>query len=128
MLSLTVTEDEQGSGLQPMPVEEILFIQTNLRETVAVHAQEGVFYTVGPLRFWESAFKKAGLNFFRLDRGILANLNKIECVNPDLKLAYFGFPVSINTKRCTISEGRYKQVIKQLCDSVPLIYGESVQQ
>ncbi|AIQ62753.1 hypothetical protein PSTEL_06205 [Paenibacillus stellifer] len=121
MLSLTVTEDENGAGIQPVSVDDILFLQTNMKALVEVHTREGKYYTVGPLRFWESAFAQGGFQFVRLDRGVLANLEQIKCINTTLKFAYFDYPVTNRTKYCMMSDGRYKAIMEELPADIPRI-------
>ncbi|NOU80597.1 hypothetical protein GC101_17170 [Paenibacillus sp. LMG 31459] len=115
---LTVTEDEQGAGLQQVAIEEILYMQFDNGILIAVYTENGNFFTVGPLRFWEAVFRKANLNFIRLDRGILANLDKIKVVDSDYKIAYFDDFISGATKRCTMSMSGYRT----FCDVSGLKY------
>lgn len=120
LLALTVTEDENGAGIQLLEIDNILFMQADLRTSLIVHTKDKRFYTVGSLRYWENAFShQSDLNFLRLDRGILANLDRIEAVDPALKLAYFGYPVTETTKSCTISDGRFKQFLERIDRELP---------
>ncbi|AIQ70335.1 LytTR family transcriptional regulator DNA-binding domain-containing protein [Paenibacillus graminis] len=105
---LTVTENENGAGLQQLLIDEILYMQFDNGVLISIYTDRGHYYTVGPLRFWESAFGKVGLNFIRLDRGVLANLNKIKAVDSEYKIAYFDTSITRDTKRCTMSTGGYK--------------------
>ncbi|WP_076220845.1 LytTR family transcriptional regulator DNA-binding domain-containing protein [Paenibacillus odorifer] len=108
MVFITVTENEDGDGIQQIDVEDILYIHFDYRLFISVHTRTTKYVTVGPLRFWESSFEKAGLNFMRLDRGVLANLDKIRVVDSEYKLAYFDSNIDNNTIRCTMSITGYK--------------------
>ncbi|MFD1775915.1 LytTR family transcriptional regulator DNA-binding domain-containing protein [Paenibacillus rhizophilus] len=121
MLNLTVTEDEQGAGMQQLPVDEILFLQSNANDFIDVHTKNKQYYVVGSLKFWESAFEQTDLNFLRLDRGVLTNMDKIRCLNTSLKVAYFDYPLKRDTKYCTISYGRYRTILKKLPPELPKI-------
>lgn len=107
MICITVTEKEEGDGIQQINVEEILYMQFDNRLSIAVHTEEKQYVAVGPLRFWEAAFEKAGLNFMRVDRGILANVEKIKVVDNYFKLAYFDTKIDKQTKSCTMSSAGY---------------------
>lgn len=108
MIFLTVTENENGDGLQQIKVEDILYMQFDNKMSSAVHTELGQYVAVGYLRYWESAFEKAGLNFMRLDRGVLANMDKVKALDADFKLAYFNSIIEKDTKRCTMSSSGYK--------------------
>lgn len=108
MIFLTVTDNEEGEGIKQIRVEDILYMQFDNRLSIAVHTEKNHYIAVGPLRFWESAFEKAGLNFMRVDRGVLANVDKIKVVDKDFKLAYFDMNIEKQTKRCTMSSAGYK--------------------
>lgn len=108
MVFLTVTEDEEGTGVQQIPVEDILYMQFDNRNSIAVHTLNSQYVAVGSLRFWEAAFEKAGLNFKRLDRGVLTNLDKVKMVDPVYKIAYFGD----GGKKCTMSSTGFKEFSK----------------
>ncbi|MEK3673488.1 LytTR family DNA-binding domain-containing protein [Paenibacillus sp. FSL R10-2771] len=108
MIYLTVTENEEGNGIQQIKVEDILYMQFDNRLSIAVHTEDNQYIAVGPLRFWESAFEKAGLNFLRVDRGVLANVDKIKSIDQDYKLAYFDTIAEKQTKSCTMSSVGYK--------------------
>lgn len=108
MICLTVTKNEEGDGIQQIDVKEILYMQSDNQLSLSVHTENAQYVTVGSLRFWESAFQKAGLNFIRLDRGVLANLDKIKVVDKDFKLAYFDTNIKKETKNCTMSSSGYK--------------------
>lgn len=120
MIFLTVTENENGDGMQQISVEDILYMQFDNKMSISVHTELGQYVAVGYLRYWESAFEKAGLNFMRLDRGVLANLDKVKAVDADFKLAYFGYIVERETKRCTMSNSGYKS-FREGHSSVPVI-------
>jgi DNA-binding LytR/AlgR family response regulator len=107
MIYITVTENEEGSGIQQMHVDDILYMQFDNRLLISVQTEEAKYFTVGNLRFWESAFEKAGLNFMRVDRGVLANVDKIIVVNKDFKLAYFDANIDKVTIKCTMSNSGY---------------------
>lgn len=109
MIYLTVTEDEQGTGIKQIPVEDILYMQFDNRLFISVQTETAQYVTVGPLRFWESSFEKARLNFMRLDRGVLANLDKIKMVDSAYKIAYF----DNEKKRCTMSSSGYKSFCEE---------------
>lgn len=106
MIYVTVTEDEDGAGIQQIPVDEILYMQFDNRLFISVQTEDAQYVTTGALRYWESAFEKAGLNFMRLDRGVLANLNKIQAVDSVFKIAYFGD----GKKKCTMSSSGFKDL------------------
>jgi DNA-binding LytR/AlgR family response regulator len=108
MIYLTVTENEEGKGIQQIKVEDILYMQFDNRLSIAVHTEEKQYVAVGPLRFWEAAFEKAGLNFMRVDRGVLANVDKIKVVDKEFKLAYFDENIEKETKSCTMSSSGYR--------------------
>jgi DNA-binding LytR/AlgR family response regulator len=108
MFFLTVTDNEEGEGLKQIKVEDILYMQFDNRLSIAVHTENNHYIAVGPLRFWESAFEKAGLNFMRVDRGVLANVDKIKVVDKDFKLAYFDTNIEKEIKSCTMSSSGYK--------------------
>jgi DNA-binding LytR/AlgR family response regulator len=120
MIYLTVTEDEHGAGIQQIPVEDILYMQFDNRLLISVQTDTAQYFTVGNLRFWEAAFEKAGLNFLRLDRGVLANLDKIKMVDSTYKLAYFGSGIA-NSKRCTMSTSGYKAIREKMALGVSMI-------
>jgi DNA-binding LytR/AlgR family response regulator len=108
MVFITVTETEDGDGIQQINIEDILYMHFDNRLFISVQTKTAQYVTVGPLRFWESSFEKAGLNFMRLDRGVLANLDKIKVVDSEYKLAYFDSNIDNNTIRCTMSITGYK--------------------
>lgn len=108
MIYLTVTKDQHGAGIQQIPVEDILYMQFDNRLLISVQTEAAQYFTVGNLRFWEAAFEKAGLNFLRLDRGVLVNLDKVQMVDSTYKIAYFG--THTNSKRCTMSTSGYKAI------------------
>jgi DNA-binding LytR/AlgR family response regulator len=120
MIYLTVTEDQNGVGIQQLPVEDILYMQFDNRLLISVQTEAAQYFTVGNLRFWEAAFEKAGLNFLRLDRGVLANLDKIKMVDSTYKLAYFGSTIT-NSKHCTMSTSGYKAIHERMPIAVPQI-------
>lgn len=120
MIYLTVTENEEGDGLQQIKIEDVLYMQFDNRLTISVHTDTAQFYTVGPLRFWEAAFDKVGLNFLRLDRGVLANMEKIRVVDIDFKLAYFNDCIEKETKRCTMSSTGYK-AFREINTNIPTV-------
>lgn len=120
MIYLTVTENEDGDGMQQISIEDILYMQFDNKMSISVHTELGHYVAVGPLRFWESAFEKAGLNFMRLDRGVLANIEKIRAVDADFKLAYFNLVIERETKRCTMSSSGYKS-FRERNSSIPVI-------
>lgn len=106
MIYLTVTDNEDGAGIQQIPVVDILYMQFDNQLFISVQTESAQYVTVGALRYWESAFKKAGLNFLRLDRGVLANLDKINMVDSVYKIAYFG---EEGKKKCTMSSSGFKE-------------------
>lgn len=118
---LTVTEDENGTGLQQILINDILYMQFDNPLYISVHTDAVKYFTVGTLRFWESAFDKAGMNFVRVDRGILINLDKIKAVDATYKLAYFDYPFTDTSKSCTMSYAGYKAISKRLAMGVPKI-------
>lgn len=120
MIFLTVTENEDGKGIQQIRVRDILYMQFDNRHSITVHTDDCQYVAVGSLRFWESAFEKAELNFMRLDRGVLANLDKVKAVDTDFKLAYFGDEIDKETKRCTMSSSGYKS-FKEKSPSIPRV-------
>lgn len=114
MICLTVTKGRSGEGIMQIPVDNILFMQFDNRLFISVHTKNEEYFAVGNLQFWESAFEKAGLNFMRLDRGVLANLDKIEALNSSYKIAYFDSDITKLTKHCTISSSCYKTLCKKI--------------
>lgn len=120
MFFLTVTENENGDGMQQIGVEDILYMQFDNKMSISVHTKLGHYVAVGPLRFWEAAFDKAGLKFMRLDRGVLANLEKIKAIDADFKLAYFDLVVERETQRCTMSSSGYK-LFRERNSSIPVV-------
>ncbi|MBW4083564.1 LytTR family DNA-binding domain-containing protein [Paenibacillus sp. S150] len=110
MIYVTVTESEDGSGIQQIPVDEILYMQFDNRLFISVQTEDAQYVTTGALRYWESAFEKAGLNFLRLDRGVLANLDNIQAVDSVFKIAYFG----VGKKKCTMSSSGFKELNKKM--------------
>ncbi|QUL57607.1 LytTR family transcriptional regulator DNA-binding domain-containing protein [Paenibacillus tritici] len=118
MILITVTESEEGDGIQQLNVDDILFMQFDNRLSIAVHTEGKQYVAVGPLRFWEAAFEKAGLNFMRVDRGVLANVDKITSIDEDFKLAYFDMNINREKKSCTMSSAGYK-LFQEKNSSVP---------
>lgn len=120
MIYLTVTENEEGKGIQQIKVEDILYMQFDNRLSIAVHTQKNHYVAVGPLRFWEAAFEKAGLNFMRVDRGVLANVDKIKVVDKEFKLAYFDTNIEKGAKSCTMSSSGYK-TFREVNPAIPIV-------
>lgn len=108
VIYITVTESEDGAGIQQILVEDILYMQLDNQLIISVYTQTAKYFTVGNLRFWASAFEKAGLNFLRLDRGVLANSEKIRAIDSYYKMAYFDVVINKDTIRCTMSITGYK--------------------
>lgn len=120
MIFLTVTDNEEGEGIKQIKVEDILYMQFDSRLSIAVHTEQKQYIAVGPLRFWEAAFEKASLNFMRVDRGVLANVDKIIIVDKDFKLAYFDSITEKETKRCTMSSAGYK-TFRERNSTIPIV-------
>lgn len=118
MILITVTKNEEGDGIQQLDVDDILFMQFDNRSSIVVHTKSSQYIAVGPLRFWESAFEKAGLNFIRVDRGVLANVNKVKSIDKYFKLAFFDMAIDGETKSCTMSSAGYK-LFRENNSSVP---------
>lgn len=60
------------------------------------------------------------MNFMRLDRGVLANVDKIKAVDKDFKLAYFDTNIDKYTKSCTMSSSGYKS-FREINPTIPVV-------
>lgn len=76
MICIIVTEDEHGTGMQQLPVDEILYLQS-CPNYISVHTENKIYYTAGALTFWEPAFKGRGLNFLSENKTLHYVLHEI---------------------------------------------------
>ncbi|MGE7052951.1 LytTR family transcriptional regulator DNA-binding domain-containing protein, partial [Paenibacillus glucanolyticus] len=91
MQYLTVTRDIEGeSGIVNLKVSDILFLEWSTRaERVVVHTRVGEYYMTGILKYWTSVLNNSGFTFRVVDRNSAVNVNQIEMLDSNLKIAYF---------------------------------------
>ncbi|TKH43421.1 hypothetical protein C1I60_14075 [Paenibacillus terrae] len=112
IISVTISPDR---GEKLLEVDTILFIESQSSiQRIAMHTFDGVFYTVGPLGYWEMLFNNEGYRFYNVDRSNTINVDKLTGINFAFKLAEFA-NVQINKKMtCTMAGRRFNKVAEEL--------------
>ncbi|WP_379161839.1 hypothetical protein [Paenibacillus sp. sgz5001063] len=121
-LSVTATADG-STGIIAVYFEHILFLKCNSNESqsILVHTREGVYYIMGPLRYWVNALNSTGCIFSIVDRGTAVNIANVACLDRTFKVAYFDPVSSQNSLSCTIAYHRYRVVEQELTRMNPNI-------
>ncbi|MCC3379874.1 LytTR family transcriptional regulator DNA-binding domain-containing protein [Paenibacillus farraposensis] len=103
-----------------MDVGTILFIESQSSiQRIAMHTLDGVFYTVGPLGYWEMLFNSEGYRFYNVDRSYTINVDELTGINETLRLAEFQSSNSYKKITCTMAGFRYKKVAAALVKLKP---------
>lgn len=93
MLKIAVTKDLEGrSGLLNIDFRDINFIETepNSSSHVVVHAAGTKYYAFGAIKYYEAVLNATeGFNFFRVDKGIIINVDNIKRLDEKYQIAYF---------------------------------------
>ncbi len=124
MNCLSVTETPDGSGgIISVELQDIMFLKCNTSESqsILVHTREGVYYIVGPLRYWVSALNSTGCHFSIVNRGAAVNIDNVSRLDRAFKAAYFNLMNGPNALICTIAHHRYRLVEKELIRRNPNI-------
>ncbi len=121
-LSVTATPDGSG-GIITVDFQHILFLKCNPSESqsILVHTREGVYYIMGPLRYWVSALNSTGCHFSIVDRGTVVNIDNVARLDRAFKVAHFNVMNGPNSLNCTIAYHRYRLVEKELVRMNPNI-------
>lgn len=117
MYSLSATETPDGScGIITVDFQHILFLKCNTNESqsILVHTREGVYYIMGPLRYWVSALNSTGCHFSIVDRGTAVNIDNVARLDRTFKVAYFNGVSDQSALNCTIAYHRYRLVEQEL--------------
>ncbi|TVX91533.1 LytTR family transcriptional regulator DNA-binding domain-containing protein [Cohnella terricola] len=118
MRRLTVSRDSEGkTGLIELPVEDILFFESNSRnkDMIILHTWDELFYAPGTLRYWLEALKSSGEDFEMVDRVNVVHLSKVHHVDRIFRIAYFG--ESKSSKQCTLSISNVSKVLQHLASN-----------
>lgn len=124
MKCLSVTETPDGSGgILTVDFQHILFLKCNTRESqsILVHTGEGIYYIMGPLRYWVNALNSTGCHFSIVDRGTAVNIDNVARLDRAFKVAHFNVRNSQSSLNCTIAYHRYRLVEKELTRMNPNI-------
>ncbi|WP_019909612.1 LytTR family transcriptional regulator DNA-binding domain-containing protein [Paenibacillus sp. HW567] len=124
MNAISVTETADGSaGIITVGLERILFLKCNTFESqsILVHTRDGVYYIMGPLRYWVNALNSTGCHFSIVDRGTAVNIDNVERLERTYKVAYFDNMSSQTSISCTIAYHRYRLVEQELTRMNPNI-------
>lgn len=116
METLTVTRDVDGNrGLEFLPIRKIAYMEylKNINRVV-VHTTNQEFYLMGTLQYWQRALEMSGYNFVFLDRGNVVNLDKIVLLDAKYHVAYFEENISKESKRCTLTSIKFKEIQQSL--------------
>ncbi|TQS01396.1 hypothetical protein [Paenibacillus ottowii] len=117
IISVTVEHDR---GPKLLDVGTILFIESQSSiQRIAMHTFDGVFYTVGPLGYWEMLFNSEGYRFYNVDRSYTINVDELTGINENLKLAEFQSSQSYKKMTCTMAGLRYKKIAAALARLKP---------
>lgn len=114
-LSVTGTPDGLG-GIITVDFQHILFLKCNTNESqsILVHTREGLYYIMGPLRYWVSALNSTGCQFSIVDRGTAVNIDTVARLDRAYKVAYFDGKSGGSSLSCTIAYHRYRHVEREL--------------
>ncbi|QSF43654.1 LytTR family transcriptional regulator DNA-binding domain-containing protein [Paenibacillus tianjinensis] len=112
-----MTETPDGSsGIISVDFQHILFLKCNTSESqsILVHTREGVYYIMGPLRYWVSALNSTGCHFSIINRGTAVNIDNVSRLDRAFRAAYFNLMNAPKSLTCTIALHRYRFVEKEL--------------
>ncbi len=124
MRALSVTETADGSaGIISVDFQHIMFLKCNTNESqsILVHTRDGVYYIMGPLRYWVNALNCTGCHFSIVDRGTAVNIDNVARLDRAFKVAYFDDESSQSSLSCTIAYHRYRLVEQELTRMNPNI-------
>ncbi|MHA6530675.1 LytTR family transcriptional regulator DNA-binding domain-containing protein [Paenibacillus sp. BAC0078] len=124
MNAISVTETADGSaGIITVDLECILFLKCNTFESqsILVHTRDGVYYIMGPLRYWVNALNSTGCHFSIVDRGTAVNIDNVARLERTYKVAYFDDMSCQSSISCTIAYHRYRLVEQELTRMNPNI-------
>jgi DNA-binding LytR/AlgR family response regulator len=113
---ISVNKDPKGiTGLFSLEIPKINYMEFE-RDIyrILVHTIEGVYYTVGTLKYWLSTLEASGYNFVLADRNTLIHVSNIFQVDKSFHVAYFGENLSGVEQKCFLSEKGYKEVRKNI--------------
>ncbi|NOU80599.1 hypothetical protein GC101_17180 [Paenibacillus sp. LMG 31459] len=113
---LSVAKDTEGvSGLYQLPVKEIAFmLYDKTINRVVVHTPDNNYYTMGTLAFWQEGLAKNGHRFMWVDRTNVVNIDCIKVMDTTRNIAYFDAIPNKNSKKCTLTRGRFLEVVERL--------------
>jgi hypothetical protein len=111
---LTVAREKDASrGLINIGVEDVITIQPG-KNHVYVHTIDDIFYAPGTLRYYFEGLSSTGYHFKMVDRDNLVQITKIKRLDTRYYLGYFEDVVRKDSKRCTMTQSAYKEVVEFL--------------
>jgi|GEM_PF-1944080 len=111
---LSVALDVDGGlGLKLIQIEDIIFFECDaIINRIVVHTRDASYYTMGTLRFYVELLNNSGFNFKLVDRNNAVNLHNIAYLDKSMKMAYFDWPLTPNSKSCTLSAKHFEAVLR----------------
>lgn len=116
MASLSVGLNIDGAGgIISIDLRDILFLKCNSYESqsILVYTKSGVYYILGPMRYWVKALNSSGCKLSITDRGTAVNVDNVTRLDRVLKTAYFKMDVE-SSLHCTIAFQRYRKIEQEL--------------
>lgn len=113
MKMLTLTKDKEGSsGIFNIPASEVFYFESTYGKTshIDVYTRNGMFYTMGTLKYLMDSLNSSGYRFSKGDRSASINLDRVVRVDKFLKTAFFD---ESNTG-CMLTNRGYNTLIKEL--------------
>lgn len=112
-MRLPVTRgNDEDFNLISLPVSEVLFLEYDfIDKKVWTHTRNDRYYLPGTLTYWAKALSTSGYDFMTVDRNIVVQLSKIKRLDTMLKYAYFEDQIRRDSKRVTVSNKYYKELI-----------------
>lgn len=110
---VSVTRDVEGSGMESIHVDDILFLETS-QSRIVVHTKDGVYYVPNTLERWMRAFDSVGQQFEMVDRCSIANLKRVTRLDPVWCRLYFDDGSSEGAKPCNVARRHYRKVAKKI--------------
>ncbi|AIQ63872.1 hypothetical protein PSTEL_13035 [Paenibacillus stellifer] len=117
---ITVTRDEEGStGLLPLPLQDITYMEYQKSiNRIIIHTLDGIYYTVGTLKYWACTIASTGYDFVLADRNTVINISKIKYIDSAFKTAYFEERDLKNAEKCYLSVKGYEKIVTLIRSSV----------
>lgn len=125
MEHLTVTQDPDGrSGLESIAIEDIYYLvgDSKNKRVMAYVDHNKKYYLMGPLVYWATAIANSGnYKFFKLDRNTIINIDKIEVLDTNYRMAYFNKDKKFGCEVVGYKITDYTDILSQINKKIVII-------